>query len=83
MQRAATLGTCLAKVDVYSWALICWFILTRSWPYKHATYEQFSTAVFENGERPAIDSGMHALRVIAALVIVMYSICSSQHINTF
>ncbi|KAG5180147.1 kinase-like domain-containing protein [Tribonema minus] len=40
------------KVDVYSWALVCWYTLARILPYKTIAYRHFRTDVFDTGVRP-------------------------------
>lgn len=42
------------KVDVYSWALVAWYVSTRQWPYKYPNLNALGKAVWINGERPAL-----------------------------
>jgi len=43
------------KVDVYSYGIVCWELLTRHIPFRHhSNYEKFKRAVCLNHERPDI-----------------------------
>jgi len=43
------------KVDVYSYGIVCWELLTRQIPFRHhSNYEKFKRAVCLNHERPDI-----------------------------
>jgi len=49
------------KADIYSFAIVCWEILTRKEPFEnHDSYNNFVRAVCEDQERPPIPEGTHA-----------------------
>ena len=45
------------KVDVYSWSLILWEMLSLESPYQTIPHEQFLTIVCKREERPELDNG--------------------------
>lgn len=48
------------KADIYSFAIVCWEIITRREPFEsHDSYNNFVRAVCDNKERPPIPEGTH------------------------
>lgn len=48
------------KADIYSFAIVCWEILTRKEPFEnHDSYNNFVRAVCDDKERPPIPEGTH------------------------